>query len=462
MPSKRRFSLITSVVILGLFITSCGIVQPPAAPSEDFINTSVAETVHAQNPATEQPVVTETPAPPADMPTEAPMPTDEPAAPLAVAFVSPDHNAYFWNEILAAPTQLTTTNDVQEALISPDGTRVALIRSSDWVSYSIDLINSDGSGLMTLVNPSAFAALPRPADTVASTPAHVSWVPNANLLAMTTRITYEGPGSTNGETLFLIDAATSAMSALLTIESEWSWDYTYSPDGTKIAISRPEGLDIYNADGSLMIANLITFPFVNTASEYAWIPQPAWSTDSTAMIVAIPPQDPWSLTPTDSKVYQWSTTDASANLNFSTSMTYWPMKFASIAPDLSKLLYLVRTGAAEDNLFALKMVNADGSGMLEVAVSDIYNLPAWSTDSNTFYYHSNTDGAFIATRGSTPVALPAFNQVRNVRWVDSQRFIGAGGSTGSWQLLLGSTVSPAMVIFSTSTGSDQILFTVNR
>jgi len=59
-----------------------------------------------------------------------------------------------------------------------------------------------------------------------------------------------------------------------------------------IAISRPEGVDIYNADGTLMIADLITFPFVNTASDYAWIPQPIWSTDSTAMVVVVPPQEP--------------------------------------------------------------------------------------------------------------------------------------------------------------------------
>lgn len=458
----RRLSLLSVVIALSLLIASCGVQQPPETPSEDFVNTSVAQTVNSQLPVDETPGLTEPQVPSVESSTETPQPTEEPFAPLAVAFVSPDHNAYFWNESLAAPTQLTTTYDVQEALISPDGTRVALIRSSDWVSYSVDLINSDGSGLMTLVNPSGFAALPRPADTVASTPAHVSWVPNTNSLSMTTRITHEGPGSTTGETLFLIDVATSAMSALLTIESEWSWDYTYSPDGKMIAISRPEGVDIYNADGTLMIADLITFPFVNTASDYAWIPQPIWSTDSTAMVVVVPPQEPWSLTLADSKVYQWSTTETSANLNFSTSMIYWPMKFASIAPDLSRLFYLARTGAPEDNRFALKMVNIDGSGMLEVAVGDIYNLPSWSTDSNTYYYHSKTDGAFIATPGSTPVALPAFNQVRNVQWVDAQRFIGAGGTAGAWQLLLGSTVSSPMVIFSSSSGSDQIFFTVNR
>ncbi len=462
MFKTRRLSLISTIIVLSVFIASCNLLPPSDLPSEDFVNTSVAQTVNAQMPVEDTPDLTETPVPVTDTPTEAPMPTEETVAPLAVAFVSPDHNAYFWNENLASPTQLTTTNDVQQALISPDGTRVALIRSSDWVSYSIDLINSDGSGLLTLVNPSNFAALPRPADTIASVPAHVSWVPDTNALAMTTRITYEGPGSATGETLFLIDVTTSAMSALLSIESEWSWDYTYSPDGSMIAISRPEGLDIYNSSGSLMIANLVTFPFVNTASEYAFLAMPTWSADHPALAVVIPPQDPWSLTPADSKVYQWNTTDASANLNFTTSMTYWPMEIASIAPDLSKLLYLVRTGAPEDNMFALKVVNIDGSGMSDVVVGEIYNLPDWSLDGGTFFYHSNTAGSFFAQPGTAPVALPTFNQVRNVHWIDHERFIGAGGSTGSWQLLLGSTTSPALVIFSSTTGSDQIQFTVNR
>ena len=458
MAQTNRFALISVITILGLLNASCAVAQPPATPSEDYINTSVAQTVNAQVPSTDEPSTTETPEPQV---TEPPAETP-PLAPLAVAFVSPDHNAYFWNETLASPTQLTTSNDVQQALVSPDGTRVALVRSTDWVTYSLDMINANGSDLRNLVHPANFAALPRPADTVASVPAHVSWMPDSLTIAMTTRITYEGPGGAAGESLFLINSNTSAMSTLLSITSEWNWDYTFSPDASLIAISRPEGMDVYNGDGSLLIANLVTFPFVNTASEYAWIPDPLWSPDGSTLVLVVPPQDPWSLTPADSKVYQWNITDTSAVLRFTAVMSYWPMEIASIAPDLSRLLYLVQDGDPMDNHHALTLVNVDGSDSQVIDAGELYNLPEWSTDAGRFYYHSNADQSFIVEPGTAPVAYPAYYHMRDVQWVDPARFIGVSGPVSGWQLFLGSVSAPSVLIFTGTTGDDQIQFTTNR
>ncbi len=250
----------------------------------------------------------------------------------------------------------------------------------------------------------------------------------------------------------------------MTVESGWSWDYTYSPDGSLIAISRPEGMDIYSADGSLVAADVITFPFVNTASEYAFLPMPTWSVDRPALAVVVPPQDPWALTPADSSVYYWEIAQSttSARLTFTAPMTYWPMEIASIAPDLSKLLYLVREGTPEENRYALKLVNMDGSGTQQIAVGELHNLPEWSTDGSTFYYHSDTEEAFLAQPGSTPVSIPAFSQVRNVQWVDTDRFIGASGTESGWQLLLGNSSAPAQVLYTTTATDDMIRFTVNR
>ena len=64
MPVKKVITIFGLVLSLSLLIASCGFQNPTGLPSEDYINTSVAETVNAQNPATEPPVVVETPAPP--------------------------------------------------------------------------------------------------------------------------------------------------------------------------------------------------------------------------------------------------------------------------------------------------------------------------------------------------------------------------------------------------------------
>lgn len=468
MSVKKIFAFISMVVLTSLIITSCGILNPAGVPSEEYINTSVAETVIAQNPATEQPGVTETPeviATPVNLPTDAPSPTNEPANnPLAVAFVNPDHDAFYWAEGIAAPIQLTNSGDIQEAIISPDGKQVALLRSADWTIYSLEIINSDGSDLRTIISASGFDTLPRPADAIASVPAHVSWVPQTDQLAMSIRYAYEGPGSPSGDTLFLIDSETSTMRTLITVDSEWSWDYTYSRDGSLIAISRPEGMDIYNADGSVVAKDIITFPFVNTASEYAFLPIPTWSADRSALVAIVPPQDPWGQNPADSSVYYWdlSQSTSTATLTFTTEMVYWPMEVASTAPNLSKLLYLVREGTPEENRYALKLVNLDGSGTQQIAVGELHNLPEWSVDGSTFYYHSDTGEAFLAQPGSTPVTMPSFSQVRNVEWIDANRFIGAAGTESGWQLLLGNTNALAQVIYSTSATGDQIKFSVNR
>lgn len=463
MFSRRTFSMIGMGLVLALVITACGVSQPSGVPPEDAINTSVAATINAQSPAMSLPPATTEPAVPTRVPTESPVPSDTPASsPLSVTFVSPDKNAYTWNESLSVPIQLTTSGDVQEAIVSPDGMRVALIRSTDWVSYTMDVINSDGTDLRTLVLPSSFDALPRPAEAVSSAPSQVNWLPGSHLLAMTTRVAYDGPGYQLGENLFLIDSDTGSMQALLTIESKWSWHYTYSPDGTKIAISYPEGINIYHADGSGLAAHVLDYPFVNTASEYAWVASPLWTADSTHLVTVVPPQDPWISPLGDSSVWRLSADGNPGELLFSTPMIYWPNGIAAIAPDLSKILFLVPDETTEDNRYSLRLANIDGTDTVDYTTGDIHGAPDWSTDSSKFYYFDNKNGAFVGQPGSPPVAVPDFDQVRSVKWIDAERFIGVSGPDGGWQLLMGSTDSPASVIYSTLSGKDQIVFTLNR
>ena len=48
-----------------------------------------------------------------------------------------------------------------------------------------------------------------------------------------------------------------------------SWQFAYSPDGSKIVASLPDGIDLYKSDGTALApSKFFTFPNVNTASEY--------------------------------------------------------------------------------------------------------------------------------------------------------------------------------------------------
>jgi len=457
------------IVILSIAVVSsaCGLATPSGVPSEDFVATSVAATVNAQPGEPAEPAMTEQPALPTleatVAPTDATAPVTPPSSfPLSVAFVAPDKNAYFWAETMSAPIALTASGDVENAIVSPDGSQVAITRSTDWVSYTLDVINSDGSNLRTLIYPSGFDSLPRPADAVASVPNQLSWVPGTRTLAMTTRISYDGPGYQIGESLFLIDTDTSAMRVLFNVPTQWSWHYSFSPDGTKIAVSFPEGMDIYNASGVKLDRAVLAYPFINTASEYAWVASPAWSADSSILVAVVPPQDPWAIPPADTSVYRLSSDGTTGELMFDTQMTYWPGQIAAITKDLSKLAFLVRAGAPTDNKFTLRLVNIDGSGLTDYTTGKIYSVPVWSPDNSRFFYRDDDTGAWIGQAGSPPISIPDFNNTRDLTWIDANRFIGASGPEGGWKLLLGTIGSPTGVIYTSPAGDERLHFTVNR
>lgn len=467
MLNKRLLPLLGVMLFFVVAGSGCGLATPDGVPSEYFIETSVAATVNAAQggiPEGSATVMPELPTQEATaLPTEAPAPVTPPAAfPLSVAFVAPDKNAYFWKESLSTPITLTTSGDVEQAIVSPDGSQVALTRSTDWVSYTLEVINADGSNLRTLINPSGFDVLPRPADAVASVPNQLSWVPGTRSLAMTTRVTYDGPGYQTGESLYLIDTDTSAMRALFNVGTQWSWHYSFSPDGTKIAVSYPEGMDIYDATGVKLDRPVLAYPFVNTASEYAWVASPAWSADSSTLVAVVPPQDPWTIPYADSSVYRISSDGLSGELMFDTQMTYWPSEIAAIAPDLSKLAFLVHDGAPADGNFTLRLANIDGSGLIDYATGKIYSVPEWSKDNTRFFYRDDATGAWIGQPGSAPLSIPDFNNVRDLAWIDGNRYIGASGPEGGWKLLLGTPGGSTGVIYASPADGERLHFTVNR
>lgn len=463
MSTQKIASIFMVLVFLAALGTSCNLPLTNNEPSADDITsyTVASLTAIASGAGTELPTVVD------GLPTAAPV-TEEPtvipeSTPLSMAFVAPDGNAYYWNEFLSTPTLLTSTNDVRAAYISPDGSLVALARSADETSYTLDIIHSDGTGLATLVTADDFAAFPRPTDSLSSIPNQVGWLPNSHILVMNTRITFEGPGSVTGESLFLINADEGSMTTPITLADTWYFRFTISPDGTKIAISLPEGIEIYNLDGTKLDRKALAYEFINTASEYAWVASPVWSADSKMLAAAVPPREPFAENMEDSTVWRISADGLSGEMTLSQQMMYAPGGFAFISPDLSKILYLAQLDPPTSGQYALTLSNLDGTGTVEYAVGSFFAGPVkWSTDSTRFYYYDSDNGAFIGQQGLAPQSLPDFADVKTVEWVDSSRFIGASGPEGGWKLLLGTVGSATGVIYSTPLTDGSIFFTINR
>lgn len=463
MSTRRIASILIALVFLAAVVTACNLPLITNEPSADDIAsyTVASLTAMAAGAGVEATPAVE------GLPTLAPATEETSAipetAPLSVAFVAPDGNAYYWNEFLSTPTLLISTNDVHDVYISPDGELVALTRTIDETSYTLDVINSDGTGLRTLVTAENFATFPRPADAISSIPNQIDWIPNSHILVMNTRITFEGPGSPTGENLYFINADDGSITSRITLAVTWSYRFTISPDGTKIAISLPEGIEIYNLDGSKLDRKVLAYEFVNTASEYAWVASPVWSADSQTLAAAVPPKEPFTDNVEDSTVWRVSADGLSGEMTFSRKMMYTPEGFAFISPDLSKILYITQLDPPSSGQFALNLSHLDGTDALEYAVGRFFGGPVkWSPDSSKFYYYDSDKGSFIGQPGLAPQSLPDFASVRTVEWIDGNRFIGASSSEGGWKLLLGTVDGATGVIYSTPITSGEIHFTINR
>ena len=339
---------------------------------------------------------------------------------------------------------------------------MAITRYNNVFDYSLDVVQSDGSEPAQLAHPDDFNALPHPENTLGTAPSQVSWIPNSHKIAFSTFITFEGPGSSNGDGLYVIDADNGEMEKLATIDSSWAWKFKFSPDGSKIAIGKPESLDIFNADGSLHLKNLLTFDFINTASEYAWTPDPQWSPDGSTLGVVIPPKEPWTENPADSLIALLAV-DGKSKQTFSTQMTYFPGGFSSFSPDFKQLVYLTRDPTSADNIFFLRSMDLVQNQIIDYTSGKIYSKPVWSLDGSKFLYYDMDSGAYIGQPDLDPVPLSEMGEVTSMAWIDASRFIVSSRTDSGWKLLLGAANAPEIVIFSTSqTGDFPLVFTTNK
>ncbi len=463
--NRKHLSILSGLVVLALVSLACAFTLP-GADEVDSVATSVAATVNALGGTSEDlPHAPSADSPPDEEETLTPPVGGE--APLRVSFVSPDGDLYTWADGEASSTLLLASGDISSSFISPDGTLVAFTRYSGYEFVALEVIGFDGSNRHTLLTAEQAALLPRPDGAVASEPDLLAWVPGTHSLSMSLRHSFEGPGLFRGEEFYIADADAAGFYSLMETGST-TWQFVWSPDGSKVAISNPTGLEIYSAAGAKIAGPVLTHPFINTASEYAWTSYPIWSQDGGDLLVRVPPQDPWSGTgpEADSSLWRVAADGLSGELIFSAPMQYNIRGDTGVSPDLEKILYLVRTGLPTENTYNLVVSNVDGSGSVFYATGYFMNTLAWSTDGERFFYSLGDMPAsqpYIGQLGMPPAPVADFTNPMDVSWVDANRYLVTTNEGGRRRLLMGSVGAPTGLIYDSLTPFDeQINFSVNR
>ncbi len=197
-----------------------------------------------------------------------------------------------------APRQITSGYFDRYPLLSPDGSKILFQRdvesgTAELYRYELWVINTDGSGERRLVSAADLPgqmghAMGVEEETMLDRlPQMVVWLDDSRRVAFNTLLE-AGYGVISFYDLWIVDTETGAVTRLL--EDGDGGSFAYSPDGSKILVSNPNSVSMVNADGSDR-RQLVSYPFVNTASEYAYTPQPVWAPDGSYGLVAIASED---------------------------------------------------------------------------------------------------------------------------------------------------------------------------
>ncbi|MRS03361.1 hypothetical protein EG832_09090 [bacterium] len=437
----KRILIPSFALLISLALSACvGTATPLATLDTNHAATAVAGTMTAFV----APGSTAT-----NTPHELPSATSTPeTAGIRAVFVSANRNIYTWTPGESNFTQLTTSGDVDKALVSSDGSLIAFTRTTDFAAYSLSVMHADGSDQHALFTQEQFSALPRPEITLGTKPLQIAWVPNTHNLAMTFSYVIEGPGTSIGHDLMVINSEDGTYRSQLSVNDDWQ--FAYSPDGSKIVASLPDGINLYKSDGTVIATKFFSYQNVITASEYQYTPDVHWSQDGSQIAFTIPPVEPFSDPPDMTQVIKVKATDLSVTTPLKAQMVY--MGVNEYSPDLSKIAYTksvdTTTGAVD-----LHIAYLDGSGdELYLAKVDV-NKFAWSPDNQHFIYSLNQDSkvsTYIGQVGSTGNKVNDVAALRQIIWLDANQYLILDKTTGGWKIWFGTIGSTPVAVYEDS------------
>jgi hypothetical protein len=406
---------------------ACGIPGPTPTLDEEILEVAVASTLTAAAPSapTGETLQAPEPQPPATAQPGFPLASPIPAI-LRIVYTNGDD--VWLIEGSNPPFQLSSVGDVDHVLISSDGMKVAFIRRPTIDSPAeIRSINIDGTGEAVILTPAQLDALFPLGDFLHNDLANIAFVPGTHKLMFNTRAIPEGPGLIKHDNILLLDADTGVITTLFPPGE--GGDFSLSPDGSQVAIILPSSISLVNIDGTNLRSMLVEYTPVMTYSEFMYYAQPVWTTDSSALGVAIPSED--FLSPDISgTIWHISSQDGSVvNVGTISGDFYFSQ---SLSPDLLRVAFLRDT--ANTNIHDLYLANPDGSAQTVYATGEIQWL-GWAPDSLHFVY--SFGGAMDLQLGVVGGPPTAIGSCTNLRWIDDINYLCLSGSKGSWSLMKG-------------------------
>lgn len=334
------------------------------------------------------------------------------------------------------PVQLATIANVAKLLISPDGEKIAFV-VDNVDSNQLGIVSATGSSQILI----ASEDLPQTANTDFATLIHqIAWLPNSQSLAFNTRIVnLIGPGNEPQPDLWLVSTSGSLTEQFAL--GDGGYTFSLSPDGSRVIFGNPESVTRANMDGSNR-ETVINFPFVNTASEYAWVPTAQWLPSGSQAYVAIADDDPWT-DEAEAKLYQIPVSGPAVAIgsvlgNTLFSPIYWTRTG-------NRLGYMQLVGPASE----YAIVRADGDGVNPIVVRTSFNEPmtfaGWNP-SGTYFLYAGPGFVGVGQVGQPSLEILVAGNLVSQKWLTDGIFVTAVATGDAWQFLTGNVAGNTVVV----------------
>lgn len=300
-------------------------------------------------------------------------------------------------------------SDVLEPFLSPDGQQLVFTERNVEAEFVEDAVEPRSLWLWDaatqeskeLVNTSMLAE--------GQVIVYLEWLDSGRILFNTG--IWNMLGSELLDDLWLIEVETGTVTQLL--EAGTGGNFTISPDKTRLALvtsGRPEESDgqirIYELENGTFTDGL-TFPSVNTASEYYFYPAIFWEADGQAFRTVIPHAETIYRDDGSLPAALWRITisgEAEQIGDVSASLFGLPMW----SFDAQHVLYMSRVGGVTSNDFNLLTAAGDGSESVVYASGEAgqISLPLWLPDAAQFVYGQGEFGSYwLGQPGEQPLQL---------------------------------------------------------
>jgi hypothetical protein len=380
-------------------------------------------------------------------PDESPAVEDD--VPLRIVYFLPEDGLYLWARGDDRGRQIVEAADIGDMRMSRDGRYLAYTIPLDFSAAELWVIDLESLETRLLLDEAALRALAP--DAFALYFSQLAWVPGQDALAFGLAETFEeGPGSVIHGQLRVLDLE-DRTNRLLVDHGDGAY-FVYSPDGRWITASTPTTVHLYRASGELERADLLTFGFVATYSEYAFVPTPLWSPDSSYFLVNIPSSNSLDESPEPARLWR-----ISAEFGADLVAEYWPwylfglMEAQFISPDFSQLVYTREVGEPADPERELVLRDLESGAERVIAVGN-YQFSGWSPDSEWLIWDEYGENERLHLHNRmTGEGEQSESRILSFQWVDDVWAIFDERVGDTWQLQL-VAFSGEVVELSTSAG----------